>query len=235
MGSENEQFSSDSRGDSVKSTDLQLNNEQAEVDNTSAFSISEQDIFNVLINGSNFSNGKLRIYEQYLKNEPDNSEFLKNEYGIGGVYPLIREEKISVSYDSKGIEIQKKIPDNQPLKLLLSWKQVDKRLKIIIKEGKYFTESEKQKLNIKIEPETTQETAQDAQISLDIESLQQQTIQKDIEVIEPKPPDVVRYQFKITDDDLEVGTKSERYTNNINAIKTLKQIEQEQRLAIPAE
>ena len=235
LGSENEQLSSDSRGNSVKSTDLQLNNEQAEVDNTSAFSISEQDIFNVLVSGSNFSNSKLRIYEQYLKNELDNSEFLKNEYGIGGVYPLIREEKISVNYDSKGIEIQKKIPDNKPLKLLLSWKQVDKRLKIIIKEGKYFTESEKQKLNIKIEPETTQETAQDAQISLDIESLQQQTIRQDIEVVEPKPPDIVRHQFKITDDDLGVGTKSERYANNINAIKTLKQIEGEQRLSTPAE
>ncbi len=235
LGSENEQLSSDSRGNSVKSADLQLNNEQAEVDNTSAFSISEQDIFNVLINGSNFSNGKLRIYEQYLKNEPDNSEFLKNEYGIGGVYPLIREEKISVNYDSKGIEIQKKIPDNQPLKLLLSWKQVDKRLKNIINEGKYFTESEKQKLNIKTQPEIIQETAQDAQISLDIESLQQQTIGQDIEIVEPKPPDVVCNQFKITDDDLGVGTKSERYANNINAIKTLKQIEGEQRLATPAE
>ena len=45
----------------------------------------------------------------------------------------------------------------------------------------------------------------------------------------------MRHQFKITDDDLGVGTKSERYTNNINAIKILKQIEGEQRLATPAE
>ena len=77
LGSENEQFSSDSRGNSVKSTDLQLNNEQAEVDNTSAFAISEQNILDVLVNGSGFEKGKLRIYEQYLKNEQDNSEFLK--------------------------------------------------------------------------------------------------------------------------------------------------------------
>ena len=235
LGSENEQLSSSSRRNSIQSTDLQLNNEQAEVDNTSAFSISEQNILDVLVNGSGFEKGKLRIYEQYLKNEQDNSEFLKDEYGIGGVYSLVGEEKISVNYDSKGIQIEKKTPDNQPLKLLLSWKQVDKRLKNIINEGKYFTETEKQKLNIKIEPETTQETTQDAQILLDIESLQQQTIGQDIDVVEPKPPDIVRHQFKITDDDLGVGTKSERYANNINAIKTLKQIEQEQRLATPAE
>ena len=190
LGSENEQLSSSSRRNSIQSTDLQLNNEQAEVDNTSAFSISEQNILDVLVSGSNFSNGKLRIYEQYLKNEPDNSEFLKNEYGIGGVYSLVGEEKISVNYDSKGIQIEKKTPDNQPLKLLLSWKQVDKRLKTIIKEGKYFTETEKQKLNIKIEPETIQETAKDTQISLDIESLQQQTIRQDIEVLELKSPDI---------------------------------------------
>ena len=68
---------------------------------------------------------------------------------------------------------------------------------------------------------------------MDIESLQQQTIGQDIEVLEPKSPDIVRHQFKITDDDLGVGTKSERYANNINAIKTLKQIEGEQRLATP--
>ncbi|MBD9047341.1 MAG: helicase [Ruminococcus sp.] len=41
--------------------------------------------------------------------------------------------------------------------------------------------------------------------------------------------------YSITDDDFADGTKSERYANNINAIKTLKEIESSNRQATPAE
>lgn len=44
-----------------------------------------------------------------------------------------------------------------------------------------------------------------------------------------------RINFKITDDDIGVGTPSERYRHNIEAIRLLKRLEQEKRLATPEE
>ena len=44
-----------------------------------------------------------------------------------------------------------------------------------------------------------------------------------------------RNNYKIQDKDLGVGTKREKYQNNIEAIKTLKLCEEENRFATPEE
>ena len=54
-------------------------------------------------------------------------------------------------------------------------------------------------------------------------------------VIHPEIPSVQRHDFRITDDDLGVGTPSERYARNVAAIRLLKQLEGKGRLATPEE
>ena len=54
-------------------------------------------------------------------------------------------------------------------------------------------------------------------------------------VLHPEVPADQRHNFRITDDDLGVGTPSQRYANNVAAIQLLKQLEAENRLATPEE
>ena len=54
-------------------------------------------------------------------------------------------------------------------------------------------------------------------------------------ILYPEIPTAERHNFRITDDDLGVGTPSQRYANNVAAIKLLKQLEAENRLATPEE
>ena len=51
----------------------------------------------------------------------------------------------------------------------------------------------------------------------------------------PEIPSSQRNNFRITNDDLGVGTPSQRYANNVAAINLLKQLEAESRLATPEE
>ena len=70
---------------------------EAEAEQASAFAISQEDIDAVLMGGSHVSEGKFRIYNQFLKQEPaaENVKFLKNEYGTGGAYPAVIGREIS--------------------------------------------------------------------------------------------------------------------------------------------
>lgn len=54
-------------------------------------------------------------------------------------------------------------------------------------------------------------------------------------VICPEISSAQRRNYRITDDDLGVGTPSQRYANNVSAIHLLKQLESESRLATPEE
>ena len=53
--------------------------------------------------------------------------------------------------------------------------------------------------------------------------------------LHPEIPQADRHNFRITDDALGVGTPSERFQNNIAAIRLLKTLEAEERFATPAE
>ena len=53
--------------------------------------------------------------------------------------------------------------------------------------------------------------------------------------LHPEVPDEERTNFKITDDNLGVGTAKEKYRNNVEAIKVLKLCEEQNRYATPEE
>ena len=119
---------------------------RAEEKKTSAFTFSQEIIDAVLANGSGFSEGKMRIYEQFEKSlsAKENADFLKNEYGWGGSYPVIIGAGIDESHDGKGITITKGIGKENP-HITLSWSQVEKRIGELIRMDRYLNPKEKER------------------------------------------------------------------------------------------
>ena len=119
---------------------------QAEEKKPSAFTFSQEIIDAVLTNGSGFSEGKMRIYEQFEKSlsAKENADFLKNEYGWGGSYPVIIGAGIDESHDGKGITITKGIGKENPY-ITLSWSQVEKRIGELIRMDRYLNPKEKER------------------------------------------------------------------------------------------
>ena len=118
---------------------------RAEEKKTSAFTFSQEIIDAVLANGSGFSEGKMRIYEQFEKSlsAKENVDFLKNEYGWGGSYPVIIGAGIDENHDGKGITITKGIGKENP-HITLSWSQVEKRIGELIRMDRYLNPKEKE-------------------------------------------------------------------------------------------
>ena len=119
---------------------------QAEVENTPAFSFTQEMIDTAILNGSGFEKGKFRIYKQFRESlsTKENIVFLKQEYGIGGGSNIGGDfEGIGYWQDSKGITLNKGYGDNAP-KLILSWNKVEKRIKELISLDRYLTTEEKE-------------------------------------------------------------------------------------------
>ena len=132
----------------LPSTDSQLSlieRSQAEEKKPSAFTFSQEVIDAVLTRGSGVSEGKMRIYEQFNKSlsAKENTDFLKNEYGWGGSYPVIIGAGIDENHDGKGITLSKGFSENRP-SVTLSWSQVEKRIGELIRAGRYLNPKEKE-------------------------------------------------------------------------------------------
>ncbi len=111
---------------------------------TSAFTLSQEIIDIVLCRGSNVSQSKMRIYEQFTKSlsSKENIEFLKNEYGWGGSSSVITGTGISEMHSGKGIQLSKGYSTDK--KLLLKWPQIEKRIGELIKQDRYLNRKEKE-------------------------------------------------------------------------------------------
>ena len=122
---------------------MSLMMEGAEARKTSAFTFSQEIIDAVLTRGSGISEGKMRIYEQFQKSlsAKENADFLKEEYGWGGAYPVIVGTGIDEQHDGKGIRISKGIGNDKP-HIDLKWNQVEKRISELIKLDRYLNPKE---------------------------------------------------------------------------------------------
>ena len=76
----------------------------------------------------------------------ENVDFLKDEYGWGGSYPVITGTGIDEQHDGKGILISKGIGDDKP-HIRLNWNQVEKRIKELIRLDRYLNPKEKRDLS----------------------------------------------------------------------------------------
>ena len=177
---------------------------RAEEKKTSAFVFSQEIIDAVLANGSGFSEGKMRIYEQFEKSlsAKENADFLKNEYGWGGSYPVIIGAGIDESHDGKGITITKGIGKENP-HITLSWSQVEKRIGELIRMDRYLNPKEKERYPQWLESQE-ERRAKIEETKRNREILSNAPPEQEVEPTEKEPeeaeqPQDVQYEYHLGD------------------------------------
>ena len=177
---------------------------RAEEKKTSAFTFSQEIIDAILANGSGFSEGKMRIYEQFEKSlsAKENADFLKNEYGWGGSYPVIIGAGIDESHDGKGITITKGIGKENP-HITLSWSQVEKRIGELIRMDRYLNPKEKERYPQWLESQE-ERRAKIEETKRNREILSNAPPEQEVEPTEKEPEEAeqlqdVRYEYHLGD------------------------------------
>ena len=99
--------------------------------------ISENEVEKVLSGGSSISGGKLRIYSyfSYPHSLQEKADFLKKEYGTGGV----GYKGLSENHDAKGIEIKKAYDGIAYDRRFLKWTDVARIVESLVAFNKYMT------------------------------------------------------------------------------------------------
>ncbi|MCD8089506.1 MAG: YodL domain-containing protein [Clostridiales bacterium] len=146
----NQKVEADKKAETEKSAHNIKKSEKTDVENNTeeaTQTITQTDIDSVLSKGSGFQSGKYRIYRQFKKQEKSkvNADFLKKEYGSGNSSHAFSDGVIGwSSFDSKGLSIIKYSNyDNPDVKM--SWSQVEKQIKKLISESRYFTNEDNTK------------------------------------------------------------------------------------------
>ena len=110
------------------------------------FDLSQAAIDYVLVRGSGVSQGKLRIFQQFQKNEPKeaNIAFLKQEYGMGGSSDAIPGSGIWEDHDVNGIRLYRFSPTNKEenAEFLVKWPMAEKRIRELIEANRYLSPKE---------------------------------------------------------------------------------------------
>lgn len=175
--------------------------------------ITEDEINHVFSDrGSGVSGGRARIYEYFTAEHTakEKQDFLKSEYGTGGhSHALSGSSGSSEWHDGKGIRLQKSgCHDVQ-----ISWQNAVNRIQNLIRSERYF------KPEVKDEVKDIEETPKN---------------EPELEVMPDKEPVPVQ-NYHITDATLgEAGPKT-KFRMNMDAIYTLKILENESRNATPEE
>ena len=115
----------------------------------SASFITEDEIDQLLMRGSNVSEGKIRIFSYFMQghDEKECAAFLKNEYGEGGFcYSGYHE-----NHNSKGIQFTREDEASGYSgydTIRLNWNQAQKRIRDLIGKGRYLNSQEQAYLPI---------------------------------------------------------------------------------------
>ena len=190
--------------------------------------ITADEIDHTLSKGSGFVHGSFRIYDFYHQEHTlkEAADFLKNEYGTGGAsHALAGSDHSYKDYDAKGIKLSKGYIFTPDAEVLLSWQVVAKRIGKLIKEDRYLTPAAKEKY-IQYKQEQKEKALQQAKEELD-EVIGEPEVLLENNVSE----DISAENYMISDMELGVGTAKEKFQRNVEAIRTLKTIESEKRLA----
>ena len=226
--------------------DLQLERREFRTEKNFEFSpvmfISEEEKDLLILSGSGVQGGKFRI-ENYF-NQPHSSkekaDFLKNEYGTGGS----GRTGYDTWHDAKGIVLNKGGFGGSEATVKIKWNEVADRIDRLISQKKYITERD---INERIRgAKWTADNSNDPQqVERAEKILAKYGINSAAESAEPvkgpaaspeqvKAP-IEKHDFTITDEHLGEGGQKAKFAANIAAIRTLKAIESENRLATPEE
>ena len=87
---------------------------------------------------------KFSIYEFFQKSlsTDDNINYLKNLYGISGSTSTVRGAGIGVNTDYKGVRFNRGYFDKSSKEQLFKWNYIEKRIKTLIHEDRYFNTKE---------------------------------------------------------------------------------------------
>ena len=229
----------------LPSVEEQLNflNIQAE-ETPSAFSFSQEIIDTILLRGSGIADGKFRIYRQFETSlsTGDNAEFLKKEYGWGGVYPVIAGSGIAEQHDAKGIHISK-----GDTRLDMTWHQAEKRIGELIQLDRYLSPNEKElypQWLQKQEQQPTQDTSAaspadkpdtaESVLLAPAAALPKRSRVQNFD-LHPEIPLSERHTFDLASHEVPEAGKKERFRRNMEAINVLKECEFDNRFATPEE
>ena len=223
--------------------------------------ITADEIDHTLSKGSGFVHGSFRIYDFYHQEHTlrEAADFLKNEYGTGGTsHALAGSDRSFKDYDAKGIKLRKGSIMTPDAEVLLSWNVVAKRIEKLMKEDRYLSAEDKVKY-ARYKQKQEEKALQKAKEELgsvadepEIVSEEMETLsEEDISPLEESVPvsesdilqetesqspiqnqsDISAENYMISDMELGVGTAKEKFQRNVEAIRTLKTIESEKRLA----
>lgn len=108
--------------------------------------IPQDAVDEILRRGSGVEGGKYRITRFFAghQDSKERADFLKHEYGIGGMYPALG--KISEDHDGKGIKLVRGRLTGPDVELLLSWAKVQRRIGELLEADRYLNNAEKARL-----------------------------------------------------------------------------------------
>ncbi len=246
-----EQPEAQHRGNDLPDADYQLNifGNTQEPEQSGSFVLPQAEIDQILRYGSITAGSRGRIFSFY-QGQPsaaDAARFLKEEYGYSGhSYFFLDGSRGFVSYaPSTGLSIEH---SESHTKTKVSWKSMEQRLRLMIREGTYLTPEEQMQYvsdhledsaETPEEPSRIDEMLQQAELAAE---LSQETGQNlfAFEAGSPEPVNlphetVHATNFRITDDNLGCGSIRQKFANNLSAIRLLKSLEAEGRNATPEE
>ncbi len=225
--------------------------------------IPHEYIVETLLHGSGFSGGKQRIYELFQEvSEPkERASRIKKEYGQGGAGWPIKGYGLHGydSFKSQGLRLQWKDEEGEK-EGYISWSAIEKEISMLIMSGEYYQPPVKsfddfEEGEVFLEEPFKKEKLTDAEIETILEAdrrlaeeryeaeqqekefanIPSQQIEMMVKGVESDAkPDKIDFQYDNLWDMPAAGTKT-RYKWNINAIKVLKQIEEENRFATSEE
>ena len=215
--------------------------------------ITEDEIDAALSSGGAYAGSKARIFDFLsLPHSPkEKADYLKSEYGTGGhSHALSGCAGSGMDHDSHGMNLQK--PNCESV--FLTWSSVASRFERLIHLDRYFTPEEKIQrqtreeehilaeaditLEYPLESDTHSSKANEDAVSIPINGEWtpfSSIAEAEKASYEEHKAEVRRNtrNFHITNDQLGEGSRSAKYTANVNAIRLLKQLESEERQAIP--
>jgi N12 class adenine-specific DNA methylase/adenine-specific DNA methylase len=172
---------------------------QAEDENSSAFSISQEEIDHVLCRGTGFQDGKFRVYLHYREQHTpkETIDFLKREYGTGGGTHIFTDgTRGNAWHDGKGITITKDSTAEPDAKIILPWAKVQKRIGELIAADRYLNGKEKERLP------ALQQEMEERRRQLAEEAYARKIPNREPVPVEPKAPvskDTAKYVFHLGD------------------------------------
>lgn len=208
-------------------------------------------VVSVLLRGSGFQNGKSRILKMF-ENEgspTERAKLIKKEYGIGGAGWPIEGYGLHGydSFEAKGLKFQWRDEEGEKIGYL-SWTSVEREIGALILTGEYKAEEIARIIETHEEDESEQEGIDSYAIPDEPESYRSSLDDNFTELgettskIYPEEEDIIyedkkrqksNYHFNLWE--IETAGSKTRYKWNVEAIKLLKQIENEKRLATPSE